>query len=138
MNATASLKRPLPQPRNFSQPFWDAAKQRKLVAQYDPEARKFQFFPRPVSVYTGKRNLEWRELSGKGTVYTYTVTRRGPPAFHGQEPYVIATVELDEGIRIMANLVRVDPERVEIGMKVRVAWEDLDDKFTFFVFEPDR
>jgi uncharacterized OB-fold protein len=127
----------LPIPTEFSAPFWEAARQRKLVIQYCPESGKYQHYPRPVSIYTGKRNVEWREVSGKGFVYAMTITRRGPPAFRGQEPYLVATVELDEGVRLLTQIVNCNVEDARIGMRVRVRWRALNDEFSFPVFEPD-
>lgn len=128
---------PLPVPTEFSTPFWEAARQRKLVIQYCPESGKYQHYPRPVSIYTGKRNVEWREVSGKGFVYAVTITRRGPPAFRGQEPYLVATVELDESVRLLTQIVNCSIEDARIGMRVRVRWRVLNDEFSFPVFEPD-
>jgi len=127
----------LPIPTEFSAPFWEAARQQKLVIQYCPESGKYQHYPRPVSIYTGERNVEWREVSGKGFVYAVTITRRGPPAFRGQEPYLVATVELDEGVRLLTQIVNCNVEDARIGMRVRVRWRALNDEFSFPVFEPD-
>src|SRR5574341_1778552 len=101
-------QRPVPVPLSFSKPFWDAARKGVLLLQYCPVAGKYQFYPRPVSVYTGKRNLEWRQASGKGTVYTYTTTYRPPAPFKDVPPYLIATVELEEKVRIMTNLINCE------------------------------
>lgn len=131
-------QRPAPVPLNFSQPFWEAARKGVLLLQYCPVAKKYQFYPRPVSVYTGKRNLEWREASGKGTVYTYTITHRPPEPFKNVAPYVVATVELPERVRIVTNLVNCPVDQVRIGMPVRVAWVRITDAFMYPVFEPDR
>ena len=131
-------QRPLPVPTKTSQPFWDAAKDRRLVVQYDPDTGAYQFYPRPGSVATGKRNLEWREVSGKGSVYSYTDTLVPTAGFEDRVPYLIATIDLDEGVRLLANLVGLTEEEVEIGMRVRVCWEKLSDDITYFAFEPDR
>ena len=128
---------PLPVPTEFSAPFWEAARQQKLVIQYCPESGKYQHYPRPVSIYTGKRNIEWREVSGKGFVYAVTITRRGPPAFKGQEPYLVATIELDEGVRLLTQIVNCKLEDARVGMRVRVHWRVLNDEFSFPMFEPD-
>lgn len=128
---------PLPVPTGFSAPFWEAARQQKLVIQYCPESGKYQHYPRPVSIYTGKRNIEWREVSGKGFVYAVTITRRGPPAFRGQEPYLVATVELDEGVRFLTHIVNCKIDEARIGMRVRLRWRKLNEEFSFPVFEPD-
>jgi len=129
-------QRPAPVPHNFSKPFWDAAREGRLLLQYDPASGKYQFYPRPISVFSGKRNLEWREASGKGTVYTYTVSHKAPPPFKIVQPFVIATVELVEGVRIMTDLINCPPDRVRIGMPVRLAWVKAGD-MNFPVFEPD-
>ena len=127
----------LPVPTNFSAPFWEAARQQKLVIQYCPESGKYQHYPRPVSIYTGKRNIEWREVTGKGFVYALTITRRGPPAFRGQEPYIVATVELDERVRFLTQIINCDVDKARVGMRVRIRWRVLSDEFSFPVFEPD-
>jgi len=130
-------QRPVPVPLNFSKPFWDAAKEGILLLQYCPVSGKYQFYPRPVSVYTGKRNLEWRRASGKGTVYTYTITHRAPPPFKNVPPFIVATVELDERVRIMTNLVNCTVDQVRIGMPVRLTWVVINEEFKYPVFEPD-
>lgn len=129
-------KRPLPVPTSITQPFWDAAKDRRLVIQYDPDSDTYQFYPRPASIRTGKRNLEWREVSGKGSVFSYTVTHVPALGFEDKAPYIIACIDLDEGVRLLANLIHVDPEFVHIGMPVQVCWEALTDDITYFAFEP--
>jgi uncharacterized OB-fold protein len=135
MNHEQKPGRPLPEPTNFSRPFWEAAKQKKFVLQYCPASGKYQFFPRPNSLYTGRRKLEWREASGEGVIYSYTVTRRAPPPFRGREPYVLGSIQLAEGPRIMAEIVGCDPGSVKIGKKVRLGWERLNEEFNYPVFE---
>ena len=131
-------KRPLPEPNLTTQPFWDGARKGKLMLQYDPTTRRYQFWPRPGSVWTGRRNLEWRETSGRGEIYAFTVTHLPPPGFEGQAPYLLGLVELDEGVRVVANLTGIAPDEAEIGMRVRVAWEELSEEITWFVFEPEK
>lgn len=138
MADTKTKPRPVPKPTPTTQPFWDGAKQGKLMLQYDPTTRKYQFWPRANSVRTGKRNLRWQETSGKGQLYSYTVTYVPTAGFEDKVPYVVGLVELDEGVRIIANMVDVTPDDVEIGMRVKVAWEKLSDDITYFAFEPDK
>jgi uncharacterized OB-fold protein len=130
-------KRPAPKPMNFTKPFWEAAKQKKFLLQYDPEAKKHQFNPRAISIFTGKRNLEWREASGKGKVYAFTITHRPPAPITDVEPYIIATVDLDEGVRMMVNIVNCRNDEIKTDMPVRVTWVAAGD-YTYPVFEPDR
>ncbi len=137
MNETPKLNRPVPEPRNFSKPFWDGAKEKKFMIQYCTKFGKYQFFPRPTSIYTGGQGLEWREATGKATLYSYTVTRRGPPAFHGQEPYVIGSIQLEEGPRIMTTIVNCEVDDIKIGMNLRLTWDEINEDYNYPVFEPD-
>ena len=138
MNTVVREKRPRPVPRptQTTKFFWDSAKQGKLALQYDPTSKQYQFWPRSISVKTGKRNLEGRTVSGKGTIYSYTTTYVPTPGFEDKVPYAIGLIELDEGVRIIGNLINVDPENVQIGMKVKVAFEKLTDDIDYFCFEP--
>ena len=129
--------RPLPQPWIMLKPFWEATKQGKLLIQYDPAVKKYQFYPRPVSVFTGRRNLEWREVSGKGALYSFTETHVAPPGFEDLAPYMIGVVELDEGVRMMAPLQNITVDSARLGMRLRVCWQKLSDEITYPAFEPD-
>ena len=129
--------RPVPVPTNITEPFWDAVNEKKFLLQYDPEADKYQFYPRGISIYSGKRNLEWREVSGKGSLYSFTETVIPARGFEGEEPYLIGLVELDEGVRLMSLLHGVTAGDVKIGMRVKLCWDRIDDDFNYFAFEPD-
>jgi uncharacterized OB-fold protein len=131
-------RRPLPRPDHYTQtaPFWAAAKDHRLLIQYCVDTGQPQWFPRSASLVTGRRNLEWRPVSGRGTVYSWTVARRGWPGHENRVPYVCALVELDEGVRMLANLLNVEPDGVRIGMPVAVCWERLSDEFEYPAFEP--
>ena len=76
--------------------------------------------------------------SGRGELYSYTITHVPTPGFEAKAPYVIGLVELDEGVRMIANLVNVTPDEISIGMRLKVAWEKLNDDITYFAFEPDK
>ena len=130
--------RPLPKPTPATQAFWDGAKKGELMLQWDPTAKKYQFWPRANSVRTGKRNLQWKATSGKGELYSFTITHVPTPGFEARAPYVIGMIELDEGVRIIANLINIKIDDVEIGMRMKVAWEKLSDDITYFAFEPNK
>ncbi|MGE0746744.1 MAG: Zn-ribbon domain-containing OB-fold protein [Rhodospirillales bacterium] len=136
MNAKKN-PRPLPQQTETTRPFWAAAKNGKLMLQYDPDAKAYQFYPRMGSVVTGKRNLEWREASGKGSVFSYTDTLVPSAGFEDKAPYALVMVDLDEGVRILANYMNYKPEDLKIGRRVKVCWDKLNDDVTYFAFEPD-
>lgn len=110
--------------------FWDAAKGHKLLVARCPDTGKYIWFPRRVSPFTGKSNVEYVEAKGTGTVYTYSVMRRTA------SPYCIAYVTLDEGPTIMTNIVNADLDTISIGMKVKVTFVDLNDEAALPVFEP--
>lgn len=129
--------RPLPKPRGFSQAFWDAAKQKKFMIQFCKDTDKPQHYPRPISIYTGSRNVEWREVSGKGKIFAHTITRVKPGNFrHMPDNYAIVTVELDEGTRFMAPWVG-DNDYLKPGNRVKIGWERLNDDFNYPYFEAD-
>jgi len=109
-----------------AQPFWDGARDGRLVLQYCPDTNAFQHYPRPVSLATGSRTLEWRPVSGNGTIYAFTTLRVPGPGTAGRLPLLIATVELDEGIRILANILDATAADIRIGMRVALAWDRLD------------
>jgi uncharacterized OB-fold protein len=137
LNDTLSVKRDIKH-YDFGMPFWEATRQKKLVIQYCKATGKYQHFPRPVSIFTGRRrDIEWREVSGKGTVFSYTIAHRGPPAFQGKEPYAIASVTLDVGVNLIANLINCKAEDLKVGMKVKPYWHPLDNGEHLLMFQPD-
>lgn len=137
-NDLAEIERPLPAQRSFSKPFWDATREKKLLIQYDRVAQAYQFYPRPTSSFTGRAsNLEWREVSGKGEIFSYTIIRRARPPFRDHEPFWIGLVTLDEGVNIMANVTGCTQEQMKTGMRVRPHWVPLADGRNLLSFEPD-
>ncbi len=80
---------------------------------------------------------EWVEMSGKGSVYSYTVVFRPVnEAFTNDVPYIIALVQLDEGIRMLSNLIQCQPSEVKVGMKVQVFFEDINEGISLPKFKP--
>jgi uncharacterized OB-fold protein len=140
MSETAKPARPLPKIGSYidTKEFWDGAKRGKLMLQFCTEAKRFQHFPRPVSLFTGRKTVEWREASGYGTVYSWTVTRSPWPGNEERVPYICAYVELDEGVRFLCNLVDCGENEIEIGMPVEVRWDRLTDEIAFPDFAPRR
>jgi uncharacterized OB-fold protein len=133
----SEIKRPVPAQSAFVdvEQFWRGAREGKLLLQYCPESKRFQHFPRPLSMYTGKRNLEWKEVSGNGTVYAHTALRTQGLGADGRLPLVLATIELDEGVRILGNVLNAQPDDVQIGARVRLAWDALAEGVQYPAFE---
>lgn len=128
-----SLTKPIPDA--LTQPFWDAAREGKLLIQRNPKSGQAQWYPRPHCLDDWSVAPEWFEASGKGTLYSFTVIPRSSiedvPA-----PYVLAIVELEEGARMGAVLVDVDPGAVKIGMALGVVFVPIDDEFSIPRFRP--
>lgn len=116
--------------------FWKGTREGKLMLQYCTRSQRFQHFPRPVSLYTGGRDLEWREVSGLGSIYAHTVLRTPGLGADGRLPCVLALVELDEGVRIVANLPGSKAGEMNIGDRVRLVWDALDADARYPAFEP--
>lgn len=120
----ADHNKPLPRISPETQPFWDGCRQGELRYQLCRGCGRVQFYPRVLCAGCGATSLEWRRSRGEGSIYTVTVVYRAPlPAFRGDVPYAIALVDLDEGFRMMANVLGPDPESLAIGDRVRVVFE---------------
>ena len=104
----ADYTKPLPYPSPETQPFWDACKRHELSLPYCPACAAFFFYPRQFCPRCFSWDIEWRTCSGKGTLYTFAIQYRPQmPGF--TPPYVTAIVQLEEGPRLMTNLVGIDP-----------------------------
>ncbi len=113
-----TFEKPLPAPDAVSGPFWEAASEGRLLYQQCRSCGHRQFYPRALCTACGA-DPEWAEASGRGTVHTFTVVRQyGGRPFRDELPYVVAIVELEEGVRMMGNVTGCDPESVEIGMQL--------------------
>jgi uncharacterized OB-fold protein len=132
------MDKPRPVPTPATQPFWDGLRQHKVLLQYSPSTERWVFYPRVLAPRTLADDLEWREVSGQGTLYTYTIARRPTaPPWADAMPQLLAVVELDEGPRISTELVNVDPEQIKIGMRVRPVFADGgDEAVTLLHYEP--
>ena len=112
--------RPLPLPDQDTSVFWDGTRDGKLLIQRCTACGRTQFYPRYFCTLCAA-DIEWIEASGLGTIYTFSIVRQnGTPPFDSLVPYVLAMVDLDEGVRMMGNVVDVDVDDVAIGQRVRV------------------
>ena len=128
---------PIPRMTEVSRPFWEGAKERKLMLQRSRKTGQYVFYPRPVSPFGADDTLEWTEASGRGHIFAFTVAREPTAAhFAGKAPYVIAVVELEEGPRMTANILDCDPEAVHAGMPVETTYVDISPDRTLVQFRP--
>ena len=136
---TTAPDKPLPFVTVISQPFWEGTRRHEFLLQQCRGCGAVQFPPKEVCSSCWSAEFGWTGAAGTGTVYTYTVIyRAGMPAFQDDVPYPIVIVELDEGPRVMSNLVNCDLEQVAVGMPVRMVWEDRTDEISMYKFEPAR
>lgn len=105
--------------------------QGRFMLQRSRGTGEFFFYPRVAAPVTGARDLEWIEVSGRGTVHAVTIMRPKPP----QAPYNVVLVDLEEGPRMMSRVEGVAAEAVRIGMPVQARITTQDDK-PLVVFDP--
>ena len=128
--------KPVPRPTPVTQPYWDAASEGRLVMPRRADGTYF-WYPRPLAPTTLEGGWEWTEVSGRGTVYSFTIDRRGTAAaFANDVPYVIAIVELEEGPHFTSNIVGCPVESVRIGMPVQAIFEPAHDGISLVKFRP--
>jgi hypothetical protein len=116
--------KPLPVPTPESQPYWDGAKEHRLRVQRCSACAHHQLYPRRLCTRCGAPDPAWVDACGRGAVESFTVVRR---AIHGayalEVPYVVALIRLEEGPRLMSNIVECVPEAVRMGAEVDVVFE---------------
>jgi len=132
----AEAARAKPKPTPETQHFWDGTQAGELRLQRCDACASVYFPPRPFCPSCASRKVSVFKASGKGKLYSYVIHHRPAPGF--TPPYSIAVVELDEGPRLMTNIIDCPqtPEALELDMKVEVAFEKLDDKISLPLFRP--
>jgi len=127
----------LPEPRENTRPFFDGAKERRLRLQYCEDCGTWAFPPTTCCQDCGSFAIGWRDASGTGTVYAHSrLARQYHPRHEGRLPLVLAQVDIPEGLRLMTNLVDVDPATVAVGDAVVVDFETFPDGWAVPVFRP--
>jgi uncharacterized OB-fold protein len=127
--------RPAPILTDDNRFFWDAARERRLVAQRCAACGRFRHPPRPMCPHCRSLDHDVIKLTGRGTVYSYAVLHHPQnPMF--DYPVLAALVDLDEGIRLVSDLVSVDPGGVRIGMPVEVRFAETAEDMAVPVFQP--
>ena len=127
----------LPQPDLETQPFWDAAREGRLLIKRCNGCTKTHFYPRPFCPHCWSQDVEWMDASGRATLYTWSVVRRNDlPPFHERVPYVAAIVDLAEGPRMMTNVEDCEFDRLEMGMALDAVFNPTSDEVTIVQFRP--
>jgi len=116
---------PLPGVTEDSEPFWEASRAGRLLVRRCRACGRAHFYPRPFCPTCWSDQVDWEEASGRATLYTWSVVHQNDlPPFKDRVPYVVAIVELDEGVRLTSNVEGVDPEEVRCDMAVQVAFRE--------------
>ncbi len=111
-------------------PFWNAARERRFVVPVCIACGKPHWYPRAICPFCGGGKIEWRNASGKGAIYSFSVMRRA------KEPYAIAYVTLAEGPTMLTNIVDCDFDKLAVGRQVAVVFQDTENGPPVPMFRP--
>ena len=135
----SDYSKPLPRPLNpgLTQPFWEAAKRHELVMPRCTTCDHLFFYPRSECPRCFSATLEWVRVSGRGRLHSFTIVYQpANAAFRDSAPYVYAVVQLDEGPRLVSNVVQCDPEAVRVDMPLVAVFDDVTPEWTLVKFKP--
>jgi uncharacterized OB-fold protein len=125
---TDSLTRPLPLPTPTSAPFWDGLRRHEVWIQFSPSLQAYVFYPRVLAPGTLADDLQWRRISGAGTLVSFAVAQRPvAPQFADAIPHLLGVVQWDEGPRLATELVDIEPAQLRVGMAVSPVFTDQTD-----------
>ena len=128
-------ERPLPEITPLTEPFWSAARERRLVVQRCGECGTLRFPPEPGCYQCASLRSSWVPVSGRATLWSWTLCY--PPLlpyFAERAPWPVAVVQLEEGPRMVTSLAGVPVGEYEIGMPLVADFDDVDDEITLVVF----
>jgi len=129
--------KPLPKPNADTAPFWEGCRRQELRFQKCLQCGMVRWPPSIICPRCHAMDAEWIVASGKGVIYSYVVYHVAfHEAFQDDLPYVTAVVELEEGPRILSNIVRCAPHELRCDMPVEVVWEKVSREFTLPKFRP--
>ncbi len=124
-----------------SKPYWDGLKEHRLMLPTCEDCNSPHFYPRPFcpipDCFSWK--IGWSQASGKGKVHTFVISHQPIPPYNSEDnppPYVIAVIELEEGPRLMSNLIMDDPYQTRVDMDVEIVYDDVTDEVTLPKFKP--
>ncbi|MGZ8734536.1 MAG: Zn-ribbon domain-containing OB-fold protein [Acidimicrobiia bacterium] len=127
----------LPSPDLETQPFWDAAKEGRLLIRHCTACDEYHFYPRPFCPSCWSEAVEWFDASGRATLYTWSVVYQNDlPPWPARVPYVAAVVDLAEGPRMQTNVVECEFDALADGMELEVVFQATSEDVTIPVFRP--
>jgi uncharacterized OB-fold protein len=127
--------KPLPVIYPWTAPFWEGARQSRLMIQRGKRTGKLIMYPKKYSPHDYTEKIEWIQASGKGKIYTYSIVyRHATQEFQGDMPYVLAVVELEEGVRMCTNIVDTPIEKIACDAPVEAVFSPVTDEVTLVKF----
>ena len=126
-----------PEPTELSAPFWEATRTRTYLLQWCDACSAPIYYPRYACPSCSGTGLSWRSASGRGVVHSYSVVHVPPAPWLAERlPYIVGLVDLEEGVRVLTNIVDCDPGTLRVDLPVEVTWEDLPDGRALPLFRP--
>lgn len=120
-----SQSKPLPQVDKTTQPYWDGAREERLMLPRCGKTGRYFMYPTPWSPFDYSAKVTWEQASGRGVIKSFTVVHQAPyEAYKADVPYVVAVIRLEEGVQLMANVLDCDVAQVAVGAAVQVVFEE--------------
>ena len=127
----------VPKEDSLTQPYWDGVRQRKLLVQHCRACGNLWHPPTPICPECQAKNYDWRPVSGRGVVYSFTIVHHpAHTAVADKVPYLVALVTLEEGPRVVSNILNCPNDKVTVGLPVRLTFQKIADGVVLPQFEP--
>lgn len=138
MPTADAYDKPVPVPDPDSAPFWEGCRRSRLLIQRCRACDHAQFPPSSVCAHCGSDDVAWVEAAGTGTVFSWIVVRHPvpKPVYAADVPYVVALIELAEGVRMPSNVIDCAPEDVRAAMPVEVTFRKVSEDVVLPLFRP--
>lgn len=137
MTTSTEYQKPLPSKTDENARYWESAQQHALELQRCGGCGRFRYPSAPFCPNCLSPEAEWQPISGKAAVYSFIIVhQRYDPSFADDLPYNVAIVELDEGPRLVTNIVGCRNEDIRVGMPLTITYEDVTEEFTLPKFRP--
>jgi uncharacterized OB-fold protein len=127
----------VPKEDSLTQPYWEGVRQRKLLVQHCRACGHLWHPPTPICPECQAKNYDWQAVSGRGVVYSYTIVHHpAHTAVADKVPYLVALVTLEEGPRVVSNILNCPNDKVTVGLPVRLTFQKIADGVVLPQFEP--
>jgi len=129
--------KPIPIPSAEAQPYWDGLRDGKLLMPRCDGCGKYWFPPALLCPHCNATKWTWTSASGRGRIFSFVVYHRVyHPGFADEVPYAVAVIELDEGPRMISNVIGIAPDKLACDMRVEVVYQPITETITLPKFKP--